>query len=858
MQALPIDPLLPEIVASLRAHPTLVLEAPPGAGKTTRVPRALLDAGMAQAGEIVVLEPRRLATRMAARRVADELGETVGATVGYQVRFEDVTGPRTRVRFVTEGVLGRRLLSSPGLDGVSVVVLDEFHERHLQGDVALALVERLRRAGRPDLRVVAMSATLATGPLAAYLDAPVLRAEGRRFDVSIEHLTAPDDRPVASQVASAVRSLVAGGLGGDVLVFLPGAGEIRRAREACAKIADEADLLLVPLHGDLSPQEQDTAVRPAPRRKVILSTNVAESSITIDGVVAVVDAGTARVASQAPWSGFPRLRVEKISRASAAQRAGRAGRTRPGRCLRLYTRADLESRPEHDAPEIRRLDLAQTWLELAALGSGQVPWFEPPPEAHARAAADLLRRLGALDAAGLTATGRAMLRFAVHPRAARVVVEGERRGIAQDACVAAAILAEGDIRASSRAQFGDARADDRATESSDLVALLDLFREAEESRLSPGALRAAGLDPGATHAVARASSQLARACAGAGRRRFEGTAAGAESALRIALLAGYPDRVAKRVRSGSRGLALAGGGSAELAATSVVRDAEWLVALDAEERPGAPGGSRSPGIPAARGGVVVRLASAIEPEWLLDLFPGDVVEERAVTWDARAERVQSREAMIWDGLVLHASEGADAPSAEASRVLADAARAAGPGAFAPREALERWLARARFAASVDGSAAAPDDAAVGAAIERLSEGRRSFAELREAGLLDMLRRAPGTRPGDLDRLAPERVTLVGGRAVEIGYEAGKPPAIASRLQDFFGMSDGPRIGGGKVPLVLELLAPNGRAVQVTKDLAGFWERHYPAIRRELMRKYPRHSWPEDPTVPAPRMRPRKG
>ena len=860
MQPLPIDPLLAEIVASLRAHPTLVLEAPPGAGKTTRVPRALLDAGMAQDGEIVVLEPRRLATRMAARRVADELGESPGGTVGYQVRFEDVTGPRTRVRFVTEGILGRRLVSSPGLDGVSVVVLDEFHERHLQGDVALALVERLRRTSRPDLRVIAMSATLATGPLAAYLGAPVLRAEGRRFEVAIEHLPAPDDRPVASQVASAVRSLVNAGLRGrrPRSSLLSGAGEIRRAREACAKIAEEADLLLVPLHGDLSPQEQDTAVRPGSRRKVILSTNVAESSVTIEGVVAVVDTGTARVASQAPWSGFPRLRVEKISRASATQRAGRAGRTRPGRCLRLYTRADFESRPDHDAPEIRRLDLTQTWLELAAQGTEDVPWFEAPPEAHARAATELLRRLGALDAGGLTATGRAMLRFAVHPRAARVVVEGERRGVAQDACVAAALLAEGDIRASSRAQFGEGRAEDRATEGSDLVALLDLFREAEESRLSPGALRAASLDPGATHAVARASSQLARACKGGGRQRFEGTAAEAESALRIALLAGYPDRVAKRVRPGSRALALAGGGSAELAATSVVRDAEWLVALDAEERQGPAPGPRIPGALAPRGGVVVRLASAIEPEWLLDLFPGDILEERAVTWDARAERVQSREAMIWDGLVLHASESADARGPEASRVLAEAAIAAGPGAFAPREALERWLARARFAAALAGSAVAPDDGAVRTAIEQLSEGRRSFAELREAGLLDVLRHGPGIRAGDVDRLAPERVTLAGGRGVEVAYETGKPPGIASRLQDFFGMSDGPKVGGGKVPLVLELLAPNGRAVQVTKDLAGFWERHYPAIRKELMRKYPRHSWPEDPTVFTPRMRPRKG
>ncbi|MGH7294980.1 MAG: helicase-related protein, partial [Polyangiaceae bacterium] len=333
-----------------------------------------------------------------------------------------------------------------------------------------------------------MSATLATAPLAAHLGAPVIRSEGRRFDVAIEHLARPDDRHLASQVASAVRQLVSGGLDGDVLVFLPGAGEIRRAREACEKLAAEADLLLVPLHGDLSPDEQDTAVRRASRRKVILSTNVAESSITIDGVVAVIDSGLARVASQAPWSGLPRLQVEKVSRAAATQRAGRAGRTRPGRCVRLYTRADFESRPEHEAPEIQRLDLAQTVLDLAALGVDDAAWLEPPPEASVRSARELLARLGALDGAGrITDTGRAMLRFAVHPRAARVVVEGERRGVASDACVIAAILTEGDIRAASRARFGERAAQDTATERSDLVAALDLYREAEDSRFSGGA-----------------------------------------------------------------------------------------------------------------------------------------------------------------------------------------------------------------------------------------------------------------------------------------------------------------------------------------------------------------------------------
>jgi ATP-dependent helicase HrpB len=849
VQPLPIDPLLPDVVASLRAQPTLVLEAPPGSGKTTRVPRALLDAGMAERGEIVVLEPRRLAARMAARRVAEELGEKPGETVGYQVRFEDVSSARTRIRFVTEGVLGRKLVASPDLSGVAVVVLDEFHERHLPGDVALALVERLRRTRRPDLRVVVMSATLATAPLAAYLGAPVLRSEGRRFEVTVEHLPQLDDRPLASQVASAVRRLVVEGLDGDVLVFLPGAGEIRRAREACEKLAVDAELVVVPLHGDLSPEEQDTAVRPGARRKIILSTNVAESSITIEGVAAVIDAGLARVASQAPWSGLPRLRVEKVSRASAVQRAGRAGRMRPGRCLRLYTRADFDARPEHDVPEIRRLDLTQTELDLASLGAVDVPWLEAPPEGHVRAARELLVRLGALETAGhVTETGRSMLRFALHPRAARVVVEGERRGVAEDACVAAAILSEGDIRSSNRARFGDARGQDTATEPSDLGALLDLYREAEDARFSGSVLRAAGLDAGATHAVARAARQLER-----GARRGTGRAGGEkgrretlspDEALRLALLSGYPDRVARRVRMGGRQLALAGGGAAELSETSVVREAEWMVALDAEER-----------AHGARGGVQVRLASAIEPEWLIDLFPDEVVERRSVKWNPQAERVESREEMTWAGLVLHASEGTQASASDASRVLAEAARTAGPRAFAPADLLDRWLARARFAASADPSIVAPDDGAVAEALVSLCEGRRSFEELRHAGLLETLQSRMGAamRGQTVDRLAPEQVTLAMGRSVTVSYEAGQPPRIASRLQDFFGMTDGPRVGAGRVPLVLELLAPNRRAVQVTTDLAGFWQRHYPAIRKELLRKYPKHSWPEDPTRPAPRM-----
>jgi ATP-dependent helicase HrpB len=420
--------------------------------------------------------------------------------------------------------------------------------------------------------------------------------------------------------------------------------------------------------------------------------------------------------------------------------------------------------------------------------------------------------------------------------------------VVDDACVAAAILAEGDIRSAAGATFGHDRRRDVATERSDLQGLVERFLEVEEAGLGAGPIRASGLDPGSTHAVARAAKQLARAA-----RRASATTAGGtpDAALGMAILAGYPDRVARRVRPGSRSLALAGGGVAQLAESSAVRDAEWMVALDAEERAAGLGGGRP-----TQGGVVVRMASAIEPEWLIELFPDAIVEQRAVSWNAQLERVEARDTMLWDGLVLHASEAAGASPEETARVLSQAALAKGARTFAAEGELDRWLARARFAATVDASIVAPDDDAVAAVLTRLCEGRSSFAELREAGLLRELRSTLGARAATVDRLAPERVTLSGGRSVAIDYQPGKPPRIASRLQDFFGMTDGPRVGEGRVPLVLELCAPNGRAVQVTTDLAGFWQRHYRAVRAELMRRYPRHSWPDDPTKPAPRMRPR--
>jgi ATP-dependent helicase HrpB len=884
MDPLPIDGLLPEVVSALRRGPGLVLEAPPGAGKTTRVPRALLEAGLAGAGEIVVLEPRRLAARMAARRVAEELGERPGETVGWQVRFEDVSSPRTRIRYVTEALLTRRLLAHPTLPGVSAVVVDEFHERHLQSDLALALLRRLHGGERPDLKLVVMSATLEAGPVARFLSAPSLRSEGRAFPVAIEFLApaeAARDLRLEERVAGAVRRALREEPDGHVLVFLPGAAEIRRAREALegAPAFEASGVEVVPLHGDLPPDEQDRAVRPSSRRKVILSTNVAETSVTIEGVVAVVDSGLARVAAHSPWSGLPTLELRKVSRASAAQRAGRAGRTRPGRCLRLYTSHDHDSRPEFDVPEIRREDLAETALALASLGISDLAWLEPPPPASWEAAGQLLRRLGALDSAErVTALGRRLLRFPLHPRLARLVVAATDAGAGAEGVLLAALLGERDIR-ERRDRFGmgaEVPASsgftlDRATGESDLLELASLFEEAARARFAERKLRGLGLVPGAVQAVERARKQLARLAvrprsstetsstehaapsrprdSAQDRSERPGGSTSTDHALLLATLSAFPDRVARRRAPGSGEVVLQGGGSARLAPESVVREAPLLVTVDAEERR-ARAGAR-PGT----SGVLVRLASAVTQEMLLDLFPDALRYEEDVRWNAAAERVDAFERLVYEDLVLEESRAARVDPERAAAELASAALARGPRAFAAEGALDRLLARIGFTArhAPESGLTSPSEDDLAAALRAACAGRRSFAELREASLEGALlgRLDPPQRQA-LARLAPDRVTLPGGRSVTVQYETGdKAPWIQSRLQDFFGMSDGPRLAGGRVPLVLHLLAPNQRAVQVTTDLAGFWDRHYPALRRELMRRYPRHAWPEDPLSAQP-------
>lgn len=860
---LPIDNYLPELLAKLRDAGNLVITAEPGAGKTTRVPAALLDADFTQDGEIWVLEPRRLAARLAARRVAAERGVTLGASVGYQVRFEEVAGPATRLRFVTEGVLTRRLLSDATLARVRVVVLDEFHERHLQTDLALAWLRQLQLTTRPDLRLVVMSATLDAAPVAQFLaNAPIVSVPGRQFPVTVEHLTRSDEKPLAAQVAAAVRRLHAAHIKGDFLVFLPGANEIKRATEACAEWAQTHDWLVLPLHGELSPAEQDRAVQPAAQRKIILATNVAESSVTIEGVGAVIDSGLARMAGYAAWSGLPTLNVARISQAAATQRAGRAGRTRAGYCLRLYTQADFASRPAHETPELLRTDLTETLLALHAAGFREphrLPWLAAPPENAMQAAETLLRQLEALDDAGqLTATGRQMAQLPIAPRLARVVCEAAQRGQAAAGCAVAALLSERDLRAR---HWSDTFADRAATVHgvSDVLELYDLARLVARANFTPDAARRYGLNPHALHGAERTRQQLAksvetRCVASLGTRRPAETQRIAslppwpepdETALLISVLAGFPDRVARRraqvatQKSGVE-LLLCGGGAARLDAASVVQKARFVVALDAVE-------SRTPhsNLP------IVRLASGIEPDWLLDLWPDAITAEESAQWDATQEKVVLASRLLYGQVVLEESLNAQARGPVVTAKLAEKATAQGWAAFADREEITNWLARVEFVARTfpENNFPALDEHAAEHALQSLCAQRRSFAELRQAVrngefFAQLQQNLDAAQLRLLAQAAPERLTLPNGRATRVHYEIGQRPWIASRLQDFFGLQTTPRIAGGRVSVVVHLLAPNQRAVQITDDLSSFWTRHYPDLRRTLSRRYPKHAWPE--------------
>jgi ATP-dependent helicase HrpB len=801
------------------------------------VPPALLDAGLAGAREIWVLEPRRIAARAAADFVARERGRPLGDEVGYRVRFEQRGGRGTRLWFVTEGVFGRQLVADPFLERAGVVVLDEFHERHLQGDVALAVVRQLQETVRPDLRLVVMSATLDTDALAQALgDATVLTCEGRAHPVAVEY-DAADGRPLAARVAGTVARLTRDA--GDVLVFLPGAAEIRRAAAALGPLGARQDLDVVPLHGDLSLEAQQRALRAGSRRRVVLATNVAETALTVEGVTAVVDSGLARVARFDARHGINRLRVEPISRAAAEQRAGRAGRTGPGRCIRLWSAAEHAGRRAYETPEVLRLDLARTLLDLHAWGLGDaagLAWLDPPPPAALARAEGLLATLGALTAEGrvLTPIGRRMLELPTEPRLARLLVEAERAGCPADGALLAALASERDVLGTGT--FGTA-APDFPPGPSDLLLRLELYQDAARRRLAPEACRALGLEPGAVRTVERAQRQLARLLG-------KGTTAADVPTLLRCTLAGFPDRVARRREPGSSRALMVGGSGVALDRSSVVREAELFVAVDLE------GGA---GVEPR-----VRIASAVEASWLADLFPDAMRETRELVFDSARGRVVERRRRAYHDLPLAESVETRVDRSAAGIVLAEAVRKDLAAAGVLDDAVRELVDRIRFLSAAMTELDWPADLDVLAedAVASLCAGRTSLAELREvdvgAAILGLL-----THPqrSALAREAPTTYPLPGGRVAPIAYPSGRPPRVAARVQELFGLTTTPRLAAGRVPLVVEILAPSKRPVQITDDLASFWRSGYPEVRRQLRGRYPRHDWPEDPLTAKPRSRP---
>lgn len=839
-ETLPVDAALPEVLHAVRARRGAVLVAPTGSGKTTRVPPALLDV---LAGEVWLVEPRRIAARAAARRIAEERGSALGAEVGYSVRFERVGGPRTRLWCVTEGVLLRRIVEDPLLEGISAVLFDEFHERSLEADLALALARRVRQEVRSDLVLLALSATLEAEPLAAFLDAPVVTSQGRQYPVEIRHSPSfanesLEDALLRALEAELAARSAAGARNGDVLVFLAGVGEIRRAARALSPVAQRAGMELAELYGDLPAEAQDRLFRPGARPRIVLATNVAETSITLPRVDAVIDSGAARVLRFDAGTGLDRLELGPISRASADQRAGRAGRTGPGRAWRLWSEPEHRALAPRERPQVEGLDLAGALLQILAFGESkpaEFPWFERPPEAHVAAAEALLVALGAAKRKGdgllLTAKGQRLSALPLHPRLGSLLLDGAARGIAREAALAAALLAERDPFRRAARELGSNRfADALDSDVAERVRALEAFARGARS----------DADPGAAQAVLRAAERLQRLCPRAQVAPPSGHAR--DEALLRALLAAYPDRVARRREPGSPRARMVGGRGVVLARESRVSEAPLFLAVEVDGTGGAE--------------ALVRQASAIEEAWLdRELLS----EADDVRFDGERGRVLAHRQTLYLDLPLAERPVPPAPSDVEALLAREIARDPRRALGLDREPVERFLARVAFLCEHCPELELPslDDPWFAGAADELSAGAKSVADLLALPLVEWaLGRLGRDAAAVLAREAPEFWTVPAGRRVQLDYPRGRAPVLAARIQELFGLGATPRLAKGRVPLVVHLLAPNGRPQQVTDDLASFWRTTYPLVRRELRPRYPRHAWPEDPTTAAPTSRPR--
>ncbi|MBE7500619.1 MAG: ATP-dependent helicase HrpB [Verrucomicrobiales bacterium] len=849
---LPIYELEDSLVARFRAERRLIVTAPTGSGKSTQVPQMLLRHGLLGDGQVVVLQPRRLAARLLAARVANELGVELGHEVGYQIRFESRVSDTTRIRFVTEGVLLRQMLDDPLLRGVSALIFDEFHERHLYGDLTLARALDLQESARPDLRLLVMSATLQTRLLSDYLKpGPPLMAEGRVFPVEVRYQDTPsytDRRPIWEQAADAFSQYVQAGGEGDVLVFMPGAFEIQQTLEAIRHQDESRGFVLLPLHGELAPRDQDAAVARYDRRKVVVSTNVAETSLTIDGVRLVIDSGLARIPRYDPYRGINTLLIEKISRAAADQRAGRAGRTAPGTCIRLWTEQEHAERPTHELPEVKRLDLAEVVLTLKAAGVQDLRrfrWLELPEERALAHAEELLLDLGALkpDTSPnaphappvITPLGRRMLAFPLHPRYARMLLAAQDHGCVYQACLVAALTQGRDLflrQVDKRVK--EYREDLLGTEApSDLFLLMRAWNFAAKNDYRVEACRKLGVHAVTARQVAPLLDQFLRIAREQGLDtqpgRFQDTA------LQKCVLIGFSDRVARRLDSGTLRCELVHGRRGVLARESVVQQSPLLVAAEVREV-GQTGGETH---------TILSLATALEPAWLTELFPEDLTRDTRTSYDPTLRRVTAETVVSFRGLTLEQRRLEPPPTDSAARLLAAEVLAGRLKLEQWDHSVDQWILRLNFLHRHCPELGLPpiteEDRRL--LVEQVCHGACSSKEIRDKPVKSLVQSwLNAAQRHLLDRHAPERLELANGQRPKVAYHAANPPHIALRIQELFDVHQTPRVAQGRVPILVHILAPSRRPVQVTQDLANFWKEHYPRLKQELQRQYPKHEW----------------
>ena len=840
---LPIYEIERDIIARLKTARRLILSAPPGSGKSTQVPQMLLRHDFLRDGQVVILQPRRLATRLLATRVTQELGVKLGGEVGYQIRFENVTSAKTKIRFVTEGVLLRQMIDDPKLRGISALIFDEFHERHLYGDITLARALDLQEQFRPDLNLVVMSATLNAGELEKYLKpCATLSSEGRVHPVETEYAAQPsynDKRPVWEQAAEAFSNYVATGGEGDVLVFMPGGFEISQTIEAIRHTPEAKGFILLPLHGELPPRDQDAAVARYEKRKVVVTTNVAETSLTIDGVRLVIDSGLARIARYDSNRGINTLLIEKISQSSADQRAGRAGRTAPGVCMRLWSREEHSHRAPQELPEIKRLDLSEVVLTLKAAGVQDLRkfrWLESPDEQSLAHAEELLHDLGALDKNNsITPVGRKMLAFPLHPRYSRMLLAAQKYNCVYQAALVAALTQGRDLLLRNCGKDVDSAREDLLGEkaSSDFWILMRAWTFAEKNQFRVDACRKLGIHAVTARQVGPLFEQFLRIADKEGLDTKPREVK--DEALQKCILIGFSDRVARRLDQGTLRCELVHNRRGVLARESSVQKSSLLVV--AEIREIETHGKET--------NTILSLATSIEVDWLRELFPDDIESELHVQFDSTQKRVVAAELLKFRGLALSAKRIEPPPADAAAKILADEIIAGRLPLPNWDHSVEHWLERLNFLCTNCPELQLPPfgDDDKKHVIEQLCHGAVSYKDIKEREVKPVVMSWLSHAQRELlDKHAPERLTLPNGRTPKVNYENGRTPFISLRIQKLYDVNQTPKIALGRVPVVVHILTPGMKPVQVTQDLANFWREHYPKIKSELARKYPKHFW----------------